>query len=207
MLDSMIMKNSSRSSCDTGIGALGPIAWGSHFCNFYRTQGDLAECIVPFFEKALAENEMGIWITSDPLDQREAKRLLGQRVPDLSAREASGQMLILDFADWYLDPKGSVTAEALCTALDRLAAAEQRGFVGIRMTANSFWLERKYWALFSEYEQKVQAAVRNSRIVVLCSYSLDRCTARDVLEVLAHHDFALARHERGWQRIESSTLA
>jgi hypothetical protein len=75
------------------------------------------------------------------------------------------------------------------------------------MAGNSFWLERKYWALFSEYEQKVQAAVRNSRIVVLCSYSLDRCAARDVLEVLMHHDFALARTEKGWHRIESSTLA
>jgi len=35
-----------------------------------------------------------------------------------------------------------------------------------------FWLERKYWALFSEYEQKLEQVVRTSKIVVLCSYSL-----------------------------------
>ena len=200
------MKSSSEPGCDTGIGALGRIAWGSHFCNFYRTQADLAECVIPFFEKGLADDEMGIWITSDPLNKREARRLLSLKVPDLAAREASGQMLVLDFADWYLDAKGSVTAQALSTALERLVEAELRGFAGVRMTGNSFWLERKYWTLFSEYEKKLHTTLRNSRLVVLCSYSLERCTPSDVLQVLTHHDFALARNEKGWQRIESSQL-
>jgi|SRR5918992_2653132 hypothetical protein len=200
------MERSSGPGCDTGIAGLGRIPWGSHFCNFYRAQSDLAECLVPFFRKALADNEMGIWITSDPLDKREARRLLATRVSDLAAREASGQMLILDFAEWYLDTNGSVTAQALRAALDRLAEAGRHGFAGVRMNGNSYWLERKYWTLFSEYEQKLHTAVRNSKIVVLCSYSLERCTASDVLQVMAHHDFALARNEKGWQRIESSTL-
>lgn len=193
--------------CDSGIGTLGRIPWGSHFCNFYRAQRDLAECVVPFFQKAFVDNEMGIWITSDPLNKREARRLLGQRASDLTEREASGQMLILDFADWYLDAKGSVTAQALKAGLERLAEAKQRGFAGVRMTGNSYWLERKYWTLFSEYEATLQATVRNSKIVVLCSYSLERCTASDVLQVLTHHDFAVVRNEKGWQRIERSTLA
>jgi hypothetical protein len=201
------MKNSSGPGCDTGIDALGRIPWGSHFCNFYRAQSDLAACIVPFFQKALADNEMGLWITSDPLNRREAARLLGQAVPDLAAREASGQMLILDFADWYLDRNDEVTAQALRTAIDRLVEAQRRGFAGVRMTGNSYWLERKYWTLFNEYEDKLHAAVRASRIVVLCSYSLERCTASDVLQALTHHDFALAHDERGWQRMESARLS
>jgi hypothetical protein len=89
---------------------------------------------------------------------------------------------------------------------DRIAEAEQGGFAGVRMTGNSYWLERKYWTLFSEYEQKLHATVRDSRIVVLCSYSLERCTASDVLQVLTHHDFALVRDEKGWQRIKKSHL-
>jgi len=152
------MTTSSGPGCDIGIATLGRIAWGSHFCNFYRAQNDLAESVVPFFQKGLAHNEMG-----------------------------------------------SVTAQALRSALDRLAEAERGGFAGVRMNGNSYWLERKYWTLFSEYEEKVQATVRNSRIVVLC-YSLERCTPSDVLQVLTHHDFALVRNEKGWQRIESSTL-
>lgn len=67
------MEGSSGPGCDSGIASLGRIAWGSHFCNFYRAQSDLAEFLVPFFRKALADNEMGIWITSDPLDKREVQ--------------------------------------------------------------------------------------------------------------------------------------
>ena len=185
--------------CDTGIQGVGKIAWGSHFCNFYHSEIDLAECAVPFFKAGLDNNEMGFWITSDPLDARDAKRLLGKLQPDLADREASGQITIVDFADWSLGPTGSVTADALRESLERLAAAQQRGLAGVRMSGNSFWLERKYWALFSEYERKLHEVVRNSKIVVLCSYSLHRCSVRDRAEILRHHDFAITRCETGWQ--------
>jgi hypothetical protein len=194
----------SGATCDSGIAALGRIPWGSHFCNFYQSADDLAECVLPFFRRALADNEMGIWITSEPLNARDARRRLGAMQPDLAAREASGQIQILDFADWYLDSNGSITARALHTCLERLEAAQQRGFAGVRMSGNSFWLERKYWRLFTDYEREMHAAVRNSRIIVLCSYSLERCTAGDVLEVVKHHDFALSHGPRGWQRIENA---
>jgi len=185
--------------CDTGIQGVGEIAWGSHFCNFYDNQIDLADCVVPFFKAGLDNNELGFWITSDPLDARDAKRLLGQLQPDLADREASGQITIVNFADWYLSPTGSVTAQALRESLERLTAAQQRGLAGVRMSGNSFWLERKYWALFSEYEQKLQEVVRASKIVVLCTYSLHRCSVRDRAEILRHHDFAITRGATGWQ--------
>src|SRR6266481_1096738 len=88
---------------------------------------------------------MGFWITSDPLNAQDARQLLSKLQPDLADREASGQITIVDFADWYLGPNRSVTAEALRTGLHRLAAAQKRGWAGVRMSGNSFWLERKYW--------------------------------------------------------------
>src|SRR5207245_6405722 len=42
--------------CDTGIQGVGKIAWGSHFCNFYDNQIDLADCLVPFFKAGLDNN-------------------------------------------------------------------------------------------------------------------------------------------------------
>src|SRR5437660_7756581 len=75
--------------CDTGIQGVGKIAWGSHFCNFYHSEIDLAECAVPFFIKDKTAYEMGFWITSDPLNAREARRLLGTLQPDLADQEAS----------------------------------------------------------------------------------------------------------------------
>src|SRR5438132_1708388 len=164
-----------------------------------RHQVDLADCLVPFFKAGLDNNELGFWITSDPLNARDARRLLGNLQPDLADREASGQITIVDFADWYLGPTGSVTADALRESIERLAAAQQRGWAGVRMSGNSFWLERKYWALFSEYERKLEQVVRASKIVVLCSYSLQRCSVRDRAEILGHHDFAITRGATGWQ--------
>jgi hypothetical protein len=110
-------------------------------------------------------------------------------------------MMILEFTDWYLDAKGSINARALQTAIERLKAAQARGFAGVRMSGNSFWLERKYWTLFSDYEKQLHAIIRNSRIVVLCSYSQERCTPRDVVEVMNHHDYALSHGPQGCERM------
>ncbi len=186
-------------TCDSGITALGKIPWGSHFCNFYDTQKDLAECVIPFIKAGLDNNEMCFWVTSDPLNARDARHLLGQVQSDLAIRETSGQMKIIDFADWYYDRQHSITCQALQDSLDRLTVAQQRGFAGVRMSGNSFWLERKYWSLFSEYEEKLHEGIQNSKIVVLCSYSLQRCSPRDVLEVVRHHDFALFHDSGGWR--------
>ena len=185
--------------CDTGIPGVGTIPWGSHCCNFYNNEIDLAACLVPFFDTGLVNGEMGFWITADPLNARDARRLLEAVHPSLSQREAAGQIRIIDFADWYLSPEGSVTAQALRDGLKRLAAAQQQGYAGVRMAGNSFWLERKYWALFNDYEQELQAILRDSKIVVLCSYSLQRCSAQDLREVLHHHDFGITRSSTGWQ--------
>jgi hypothetical protein len=113
-------------------------------------------------------------------------------------------MTILDFTDWYLAPDGSVTVKALRDGLNRIKAAQHRGYAGVRMSGNSFWLERKNWALFSQYEQELQDALRGSRIVILCSYSLRRLSPRDRLEVLRHHDFAISRGLSGWQLSRTS---
>ncbi len=184
---------------DSGIPVLGKIPWGSHFCNFYDGQSDLAECVIPFIKAGLANNEVCFWVTSEPLNAKDARRLLVEVQPDLAEREASRQIMIIDFADWYFDSQRSVTARALEDGLERLAGAKRRGYAGVRMSGNSFWLERKYWSLFSEYEAKLQDAVRNSRIAVLCSYSLQRCSARDTLEVIRHHDFAIFHDPAGWR--------
>jgi len=41
---------------------------GESFLYFYDNQIDLADCSLPFFKAGLDNNEMGFWITSDPLN-------------------------------------------------------------------------------------------------------------------------------------------
>ena len=59
------MEHSNRPS---GIAAVGDVPWGTHFCQFYRTESDLADTLVPYFEAGLRNDESCLWITGDRLE-------------------------------------------------------------------------------------------------------------------------------------------
>jgi hypothetical protein len=42
------------------------------------------------------------------LSAREARRCLAEVQPDLTERETKGQVVIVDFANWYLNAQGSI---------------------------------------------------------------------------------------------------
>ncbi|NLO29334.1 MAG: hypothetical protein GX120_02190, partial [Methanosarcina mazei] len=67
------MKGQNRES---GIDAIGDIPWGTHFCQFYQTKEDLIEIFIPYFKAGLENNELCLWITSDPLGVEDAKEAL-----------------------------------------------------------------------------------------------------------------------------------
>ena len=197
---------SSTASSPSGIQAIGAIPFGSHFCQFYRTKADLIDTLVPFFEAGLRNNEMCMWVTSHPLEAEEATALMREAMPDFEDFVARGQIEIWNHEDWYLRNGEQRPAEVLQGWIDREQRALDWGFSGFRLTGNTFWLERSGWHEFVEYESMVNEAFRRFRIIALCSYSLDRCCAEDVLDVCRNHQFALARRQGDWELIESSTL-
>ena len=191
---------------DTGITPLGDVEWGTHFCYFYRSDGDLAETLVPFFARGLAANEKCLWVTSSPLAAADARGGLASAVPDLRAREARGQIEIIDHESWYRRGGATDADSVLHGWIDREQQALRDGFAGLRITGNTAWLERASWADFMEYESRVTGTFAGRRIVGLCSYSLERCGPQDVLDVVRHHQFALARREGAWEVLESTDL-
>jgi hypothetical protein len=48
----------------SGIDIVGPVPWGTHFCQFYETSQDLIEILVPYFKEGLQQNEFCMWVTS-----------------------------------------------------------------------------------------------------------------------------------------------
>jgi signal transduction histidine kinase len=190
----------------SGIGSVGALSWGSHFCHFYRSRDDLSDALVPYFKAGLEQNEACLWITSDPFGARDAADLLGSAVPDLPARMAAGQIQILDYPQWYLRT-GRTDADAVLS--DWAAAAERAlgaGYQGLRLTGNTSWLEHESWNDFAEYERRVNESFRSHRIIALCSYCLDRCTPDEVIDVVRNHEFALIRREGTWEQIEAASL-
>ncbi len=188
----------------TGIRALGNVPWGTHFCQFYSTRRDLLEILVPYFKAGLEGNEACMWICSDPLSVEDAKKALRQAVPDLASRLRRGQIEILPHDDWYLS-RGHFGAKRVLKAwADKLDGALARGFEGLRLSGNTFWLEKKDWDRFRDYEEEVDATIRRCRMLALCTYSLDRCGVHEIVDVLSNHGLSLIRREGKWTAVANS---
>ena len=182
----------------SGIQVLGDVPWGTHFCQFYETKGDLIDILVPYFAAGLRNNEFCIWVTSPPLDMEEAYTALREAAPDLEQYVKKGQIEILPYTDWYL-LGGEFNADRVLNLwVEREKRALEQGFEGLRASGNTFWLERKLWRSFVEYEAKINEVIGEHRMIVLCAYSLQKCTSSDVIEVIRNHQSTLVRKGKSW---------
>jgi signal transduction histidine kinase len=190
----------------SGIAAVGDIPWGTHFCQFYGSAADLADTLVPYFDAGLRGNEACLWVTGDRLEAEAAESLLVDAVPELKKSFSEGQMQIVPVADWYM-PDGRFDADSVLQRwIDREAESRRQGFRGLRLAADTLWVDRAGWNDFMDYEEKVNSSFRRYNLVGLCTYCLEKCTAEDVVDVCCNHQFALARRRGEWELLESSSL-
>lgn len=189
---------------NSGIDVIGHVPWGTHFCQFYRTKHDLIDILVPYFKAGLDNNEFCMWVTAEPLVTAEAKNAMTGAVPDLSKYLASGQIEIIDYHEWYL-PDGTFNDDRVLSAwVDKLNEALLKGYSGLRLTGNTFWLERNHWQAFTEYEAKVNNVIGQYHMLAICTYCLDKCDGAAVVDVVKNHQFAIIKQEGKWDLIEST---
>lgn len=188
----------------SGIDVIGDVRWGTHFCQFYRTKQDLLDILVPYFKAGLEHNEFCMWITSSELDDAEVKAAMRHAMPDFDAYLKKGSIEIISYTRWYLQDGYFDRHRVLQSWVDRHDAARRRGYDGLRLTGNTFWLEKTLWKDFDEYENAVNSVIGNYHMIAICTYSLERCGASEVIDVVQSHQFALIKRENRWVRIESS---
>jgi two-component system cell cycle sensor histidine kinase/response regulator CckA len=188
---------------NTGIDVIGNSPWGTHICQFYQTKEDLIDTLVPYFKAGLEDNEFCMWVTSGPLTVQDAKTSLKMAVRNVDDYIESGQLEILDYSQWYTKSGKFDAREVLRGWVEEESQALKRGFDGLRFTGNTFWLERGDWRDFAEYEKTVDNVISNCRILAICSYSLDKCGALEVLDVMVNHQAALVKREGKWERLAS----
>jgi PAS domain S-box-containing protein len=183
----------------SGIEVVGDVPWSTHFCQFYQSKEDLVELLVPYFKAGLEDNEFCMWITSEPLGVEEAQQVLEDALPGLNTLLEKGQMEILSYSEWYLQG-GDFNPELVLEGwVDRLNQARLRGFDGLRLSGNTFWLEDDIWDDFIHYEDMVNKVIGRYPMMALCTYSLDKCSASEILDVINTHKFTMARREGKWQ--------
>ncbi len=188
-----------------GVDIVGDIAWGTHLCQFYQTKEDLADILVPYFAEGLRRNEFCMWVTSPSLEVEEAKKALGKAVPSLDQYIKDGQIEVISYVDWYLRG-GEFDADRVLNGwVGKEKAALSRGFEGLRLTGNTFWVERAQWSSFVDYEAKINAVIGQHRIIALCTYSLKKCSGEDVVDVIKNHAGSLVRKDKVWNLVEDVT--
>jgi PAS domain S-box-containing protein len=187
-----------------GLDMVGDVPWGTHLCQFYQTKEDLIDILVPYFAEGLRGNEFCMWVTSPPLEVEEAEAALRKAVPDLDLYLQKGQIEILSYKDWYLLGGTFDSDRVLRGWVEKEKAALRRGFDGLRLTGNNFWLERNGWKAFTAYEEEVNDAIGKYRMIAVCTYSLDKCNANEIIDVIKNHQFTLIKRRGKWELIESA---
>jgi PAS domain S-box-containing protein len=188
----------------SGINIVGDIPWGTHFCQFYQTKEDLLDILVPYFKAGLENNEFCMWITTEPLKEQAAQEALRRAIPDFDRYLKRGQIEILPHDKWYLKDGVFHSDRVLNGWLDKLNHALAKGYDGLRLTGNTFWLEKTDWNNFADYEAVVNNVIRNYRMIAICSYCLEKCEASELIDVVTNHQFCVIRREGEWRIFQSS---
>ncbi len=195
------MKEKLRNS---GIDIIGSVPWGTHFCQFYQTTEDLIDILVPYFKAGLENNELCMWITSQPLEVEEAKKALRKTVHDIDVYLEKGQMEIVPYTHGYLK-EGIFDSERVVNSwVEKIDQVLERGYDGLRAAGDNRWLENKGWNSFVDYENKVDAIIDKYHVIALCPYYLDMCNTAETIDIVSNHQFALIKREGKWERIDNS---
>lgn len=188
----------------TGIDILGEVPWGTHLCQFYQTKQDLIDILVPYFKQGLENNEFCMWVTAEPLNVKDAKAALKEKVKNLDDYIKKGQIEIMVYSQRYTKNGKFDADQVLAGWAEKEEDAAKRGFDGLRLTGNTFWLDKKDWRSFTDYEAAINGIIGKHRMLAICSYSLDKCNALEIIDVVSNHKFALIRKEGKWIIIEGS---
>lgn len=187
-----------------GIEMMGDISWGTHFCQFYQTKEDLLDILVPYFKSGLENNEYCMWVTSKPLGKEDVLKAMKKALPNFDQHLKKGQIEILPHTQWYLKGGKFDSKRVLNGWVDKCDQALAKGYEGLRLTGNTFWLEKKDWRKFTDYEEEVNNLIGKYRMIAICTYSLDKCGTNEVIDVISNHQFTLIKREGKWNLIGSS---
>jgi len=186
-----------------GVDLVGAVPFGTHLCQFYETKKDLIDILVPYFAEGLRSNEFCLWVTSPPLEVDEAKEAIRNAVPDLEAFVAKGQIEIISYNEWYLLGGKFDSKRVPQGWVDKENAALKRGFEGLRLSGNTFWIDRSLWQSFVDYEEAVNVVIGGHKMLALCTYCLKNCSGNDVLDVVRNHVGTLIKQGKKWGLVEN----
>jgi len=178
---------------ETGIDVLGAVPWGTHVCLFYDSRQDLLDTLVPYFKVGLDNNEFCMWVFSESLSEQECKRAMQKATPDFTRYQRKRQIEIIPYTEWYLKDGIFDLQRVLDAWMNKLEEAVAAGYDGIRVTGDTAWLGERDEVKLVEYGAKVNDVITKCNMLAICTYSLGRYTASEVMDATLHHQFTVFR--------------
>jgi PAS domain S-box-containing protein len=192
----------------TGIGVVGDMPWGTHFCYFYETKEDLLDILIPYFKTGLENNEFCLWIISNSelLTVQEATSALREALPDLDRYLAEQSIEVVSHDEWFIEGDAFDLHRVANRFKEKLDEALARGYDGMRVNGSPAWLYKKDGKELGEFEEEVNKLFPNERMIASCTYPLERSGAAEFLDAARTHQFAIARRRGKWEVVETPEL-
>jgi DNA-binding CsgD family transcriptional regulator len=190
---------------NSGIRVMPKVQWGTHLCVLYDSKEDLLDTGVGWFEAGLADNELCLWIVSDPITEDDALQALHEGIAGFEKYHRKGQFQFRDTHRWCdLDRLG--LQKVIGQFHDNMKEALEKGYSGLRVNGNTFWSGSNRWQEFQEFELALNQSLAGEKIVLLCTYPLRTASALEVLDVVEAHHSAIIRRNKDWEFLETPEL-
>ena len=189
---------------ETGIDVIDLLRWGSHVAQLYDGTDEISEIVVPYMTKGLEQNERCLWVISD-ISEIEARDAIMNALPNVEAYFDNGQLEILSYEDWYLVGGRFDGQLVLNESSKRCHDAISSGYSGLRVAGSTCWLDRNDWDSFIDYEENMNNAMSDKKILAVCSYNQSRCAKDRISDVINTHKYVLCKSDHFW-RLKGSDL-
>src|ERR1700730_12860165 len=190
----------------TGIGVVGDVPWGTHFFLFHETKEDLIDACIPYFRAGLESGELCVWAVDDPLAEEEVRYCLRDAIPRFDDYFESRSIEIVRGREWYMTGDDLDLERVTKGWKQKTERALNDGHAGLRLSADTAWLDKRDWKEFCECEKEVNDSILDTPMLALCTYPLPGSAAAEILDVMRTHQFAIARRNKGWEVVETSEL-
>ena len=133
-------------------------------------------------------------------------RALRKAVPHLDGNMPGHAIEILRARTWYLR-RGRANARSIIGGWRRkLRTALDNGYQGLRVCGDLSWVDKAYRQGARAYERKLHASIATDRMIALCTYSLGKSLAADILETARLHNYTLVRRKGEWEIVQTPEL-
>lgn len=190
----------------SGIESIGDVPWGTHFSQIYENKEDLINIVIEYFKAGLDSNECCLWISSDQEDRLQAEEALRKAIPNYDECIESGRINVISYRNFYLENHSISTDKLLEKWIALEARALAYGYEGIRAWADKSWLSRSEWETFMEHEKCMNRFIEEHKLVIMCTYSYEKCGISDVIDIIQNHQPVIIKKNNKWTLVESTNL-